>query len=77
MPEAARHRLPPEGRIRAVIDRVEPAVDGGRFPVKRVLGEHVSVSATCFTDGHDVIACRLRWQHERETDWHEASGTTK
>ena len=51
-----------EGRVRAVIDAVLPNVDGGRFPVKRIAGEPVSVRAHCFTDGHDRIRVLLRWQ---------------
>ena len=33
-----------EGRARAVIEGVTPEIDGGRFPVKRVGGESVTVS---------------------------------
>ena len=51
-----------EGRVRAVIDAVMPAVDGGRFPVKRIAGERVAVQAHCFTDGHDKLRVILRWQ---------------
>jgi starch synthase (maltosyl-transferring) len=51
-----------EGRIRAVIDAVLPVVDGGRFPVKRIAGEPVSIEAHCFTDGHDKLRVMLRWQ---------------
>jgi starch synthase (maltosyl-transferring) len=64
--------LPVEGRIRAVIEAVTPSVDGGRFPIKRVLGERVAVAADCFTDGHDMLMCLLRWRHESEAQWHEA-----
>ena len=51
-----------EGRVRAVIDAVLPAVDGGRFAVKRIAGERVPVEAHCFTDGHDKLRAVLRWQ---------------
>jgi starch synthase (maltosyl-transferring) len=47
-----------DGRVRVVIESVTPAVDGGRFPVKRVAGDIV-VEADCFADGHDVVACEL------------------
>ena len=50
-----------EGRERAVIDAVLPAVDGGRFPVKRIAGEAVEIEAHCFTDGHDKLRVVLRW----------------
>ena len=51
-----------EGRVRAVIDAVLPAVDGGRFPIKRIAGETVEIEAHCFTDGHDKLRVVLRWQ---------------
>jgi starch synthase (maltosyl-transferring) len=41
---------------RAVIDHIRPAVDEGRFPIKRAVGETVDVRANIFADGHDVIA---------------------
>jgi starch synthase (maltosyl-transferring) len=50
-----------EGRVRAVIDAVLPAVDGGRFPVKCIAGESVAIEANCFTDGHDKLRVLLRW----------------
>jgi starch synthase (maltosyl-transferring) len=55
-------RLPGEGRVRAVIDAVLPAVDGGRFPVKRIAGERVAIEAHCFTDGHDKLRVLLCWR---------------
>jgi starch synthase (maltosyl-transferring) len=51
-----------DGRTRAVIDAVLPAVDGGRFPVKRIAGEAVAVEAHCFTDGHDKLRVVLGWR---------------
>lgn len=63
--------LPYEGRIRAVIENVTPSVDGGRFPIKRTVGESVRVEADCFTDGHDVVVCVLRSRHADDSAWHE------
>jgi starch synthase (maltosyl-transferring) len=65
------HGMPQEGRVRAVIDAVLPAVDGGRFAVKRVAGERFDVTAHCFTDGHDVLRVLLQWWREGETTVHE------
>jgi starch synthase (maltosyl-transferring) len=50
-----------EGRVRAVIDAVQPRVDGGRFAAKRIAGEAVAVEAHCFADGHDKLRVVLRW----------------
>ncbi|MEO8007388.1 MAG: maltotransferase domain-containing protein, partial [Betaproteobacteria bacterium] len=65
------HEFTEDGRIRAVIDAVLPAVDGGRFAVKRVAGESVKVTAHCFTDGHDVLRVMLRWRAEDQTEARE------
>jgi len=51
-----------DGRVRAVIENIQPAVDGGRFAIKRVVGDRVVVEADCFADGHDVVACMLKWR---------------
>ena len=33
---------------------IYPSIDGGRFPVKRIVGERVEVWADRYRDGHDV-----------------------
>ncbi|MBK8120940.1 MAG: alpha-1,4-glucan--maltose-1-phosphate maltosyltransferase [Sulfuritalea sp.] len=63
--------LPPSGRGRAVIDRVIPEVDGGRFPIKRTVGEQVNVEAHILVDGHDQLRCLLRHRPAGETTWTE------
>jgi starch synthase (maltosyl-transferring) len=45
---------------RVIVERIEPEIDGGRFPIKRTVGETVDVSVTIFADGHDVVAAVLR-----------------
>ncbi|RZI83992.1 MAG: alpha-1,4-glucan--maltose-1-phosphate maltosyltransferase [Rubrivivax sp.] len=55
------------GRQRAVIDALLPAVDGGRFAAKAIVGEPFCVQAHCFTDGHDVLRVWLRWRPEADT----------
>ena len=64
-----------DGRIRAVVEAVLPAVDGGRFAVKRVAGEPFTVTAHCFTDGHDVLRVMLAWRKESETAFTEVPMT--
>src|SRR4051812_32370966 len=54
-----------------VIENLQPLVDGGRYPVKRVVGEDLVVEADIFKDGHDVVAAVLRWRAVGETDWHD------
>ena len=62
-------RFPVEGRVRAVIEGIAPAVDGGRFAIKRIAGDQVTVEADCFTDGHDQIACLLLWRRAEASGW--------
>ena len=47
---------------RVVVDRVRPSVDGGRFAVKRTVGEPIVVGATILVDGHDVISAVVQWR---------------
>src|SRR5215211_6953665 len=47
---------PSAGRRRVVIERLQPEIDGGRFPIKRAVGESVIVTVDVFADGHDVLA---------------------
>ncbi|HWA98871.1 MAG TPA: maltotransferase domain-containing protein, partial [Pirellulales bacterium] len=48
-----------DGRQRVVIDRLEPELDGGRFAIKRVVGDELRVQAFAVVDGHDLVAARL------------------
>ncbi len=62
---------PKDGRRRVVIEGVSPEIDGGAFPVRRAVGEAVSVEADVFTDGHDMIACFLLHRLAGAEDWNE------
>jgi starch synthase (maltosyl-transferring) len=55
----------------AVIENLRPLIDGGRYPVKRVVGDDLAVEADVFKDGHDVVAAALKWRALGETRWHE------
>lgn len=55
-----------------VIESVEPEIEGGRFPIKRVTGEKVVVQADIFADGHDAVAAGLLYRRENEKGWQEA-----
>ena len=65
-------RWPEDGRKRAVITAVTPEVDGGRFPIKRTVGEKVAVEADIFTDGHDALSGFLLYRRDGEPSWSEA-----
>ena len=68
---AAPERAAAESPARVVIENVRPEIDGGRFPVKRVVGEKVAVEADIFADGHDEMVCELLYRKEEETVWTE------
>jgi starch synthase (maltosyl-transferring) len=55
--------LPQDGRVRVHIPLVEPAVDGGRHPVKAVVGDPLTVSAQLVADGHDRLAGLVEWEN--------------
>lgn len=57
------------------ITDVYPSVDGGRFPVKRIVNEPVEVWADIYRDGHDVIAAALVWRREDSAEWQHAPMT--
>lgn len=51
---------------------IYPCVDGGRFPVKRLVGQRFEVWADIFRGGHDILAARLLWRREQDHDWRHA-----
>ena len=59
------------GAPRLVIESITPAVDGGEFPVKRIVGDLVRVEADVLGDGHDPLAASLVWRAADEADWRE------
>ncbi|MCB9077173.1 MAG: alpha-1,4-glucan--maltose-1-phosphate maltosyltransferase [Anaerolineaceae bacterium] len=50
-----------------VIENVKPCVDDGKFPIKRVVGDTLTVTATIFRDGHAKIVPLLKYK-EKCTD---------
>jgi starch synthase (maltosyl-transferring) len=73
--ELARHgaaEIREWARRRVVVEHIRPEIDGGRFPIKRTVGERVEVHADIFADGHDVVVAVLRDRHVGlEPDWRE------
>lgn len=57
---------------RVVIENVEPEINGGRHPVKRIVGDVLEVSADIFVDGHDKLGASIRYRAEDEPGWREA-----
>lgn len=63
--------LPKASRARAIIERVKPEIDAGRFPVKRIVGEEVNVEADVFVDGHDQLRSLLLHRPAGTKLWNE------
>ncbi len=68
-PAAATSAKPVNGRSRVVVEGVTPQIDGGRFAVKRVVGDQMRVEADVFGDGHDLVRAHLLYRHGSEHDW--------
>lgn len=60
-----------EGRKRVIFGRVQPEIEGGRFPIKRIIGDSVTVEADILADGHDELSCALLYQRAGEVTWSE------
>ncbi len=56
---------------RVVIEGLQPEIDGGKYPVKRTVGERVEVEADIHADGHEVLGAVLLYRPEQESAWRE------
>jgi starch synthase (maltosyl-transferring) len=56
---------------RVIIEAVTPQLEGGRYAIKRVLGDSINVEATLLTDGHDILQASLEYKHEKARKWQE------
>jgi starch synthase (maltosyl-transferring) len=54
---------------RVVIEAVAPELNGGRYNIKRVVGDKIEVSADIFTDGHEKIAAEILYRAADESVW--------
>jgi starch synthase (maltosyl-transferring) len=66
---AGASKPPPE---RIVIQYPAPAVDEGRYPAKRCVGDPVQVEADIFRDGHEILRAVVRYKAPGAADWREA-----
>ncbi len=60
-----------QNQTRIIIENVAPQLDGGAFAVKRIVGQKVQVTASVFSDGHDVIQCCVKYKHQADKKWQE------
>ena len=69
-PAADRVSTMPKSWSRVVITSVTPAVDDGRWPIKRTVGERVEVTAGVIVDSHEALSVELVYRHEDEDTEH-------
>jgi starch synthase (maltosyl-transferring) len=55
-----------QGQVRVYVDNVDPEIDGGKYSIRRIVGEKVEVEADVFADGHDLVRAQLLFRHESE-----------
>ena len=58
-----------------VVESVGPSIDGGRHPVKAIVGDTLAVEATVFRHGHDRVRAAVRWQAPGDATEHETPMT--
>ena len=58
-----------KNQARAIIENVEPNIQNGQFPISRVVGEIVHVTADVFGDGHDIVQAELLYKHHNQRKW--------
>jgi starch synthase (maltosyl-transferring) len=64
--------IPEIQAIHAVVENLQPMVDGGRFPIKAVPGEIIEVTADIFRDGHEKCEATLLFRNTNHAKWHRA-----
>src|SRR4051794_28875578 len=71
-PEVTQKRLEDLAANRVAVERVTPELDGGRFPIKRIVGDVLEVEADIFCDGHEKLAAVVKYRQRDDEAWQEA-----
>ena len=69
--QESRQLLETLAKDRIAIEGVYPELDGGRFAIKREVGDVLEVWTDVFTDGHEKINACLRYRVQGEDKWRE------
>ncbi len=59
----------PPDPSRVIIERIEPCIDDGHYPVKRIVGDRLQVWVDIFRDGHDRLAASLLSRIAADAAW--------
>lgn len=68
----AKSQVPETAAIHAVVENIQPSVDGGRFPVKAIPGEIIDVTADIFRDGHEKCEASVLFRKKGTEKWSRA-----
>ncbi len=69
-------RIPVPARSPAIVfEHISPTLEGGRYPVKRTLGDTCRVSADILKEGHDLLAAQVCFQGPSDRSWRYAPMT--
>jgi len=60
-----------KSRNRIQISRVRPEIEGGRYPIKRVVDDVLKITADIVVDGHNALDAVLRYKEETQSEWSE------
>src|SRR5207237_5878837 len=71
LPGFPKASFPTDLRRTVIIESVAPVVDGGRYPLKREVGDTLEVTADIFKEGHEVLVAFLKCRRADETAWRE------
>ncbi|SDB42129.1 alpha-1,4-glucan:maltose-1-phosphate maltosyltransferase [Flavobacteriaceae bacterium MAR_2010_188] len=61
-----------QNQIRVIIENVNPNINCGELPIKRIVDEIVLVDAHIMADGHDVLGASILFKAEKDKKWEEA-----
>jgi starch synthase (maltosyl-transferring) len=56
---------------RVQIESVQPKINSGRFPVKRIIEDYVKVAADIFVDGNNELSAVLLYKKDGQAKWSE------
>ena len=59
-------------RNRTIINNVSPVLDGGKYYIKRIPGEEVTVTASIYCDGNDLVRAAILYKKDGEKNWQES-----
>jgi starch synthase (maltosyl-transferring) len=57
------------GQQRVFIENIKPQVNCGDFPVKRVIGDTIKITADIYCDSHDVLSAEVLHKFQDDKEW--------